>query len=226
MAPNKATTRNKVKQQHLLDLCRRHGSDISLCPSADATNSNAGRRLIRRKRGTSGNWRPFRQLTKRIGNPAAMPVKTARNLQQRSDAAMAFMPTSLQTLCLRARQVGIRCERLGRRQRQARAQARLATEGRARQPGRCPAHSENRLCRGKPHGRRQGGKDLASDRGRCATLQSAKHATPKGAGWTSRSQPGACEPWALKEVSGRSRERENARSRRNFGHGGQGTAEQ
>jgi len=55
---------------------------------------------------------------------------------------------------------------------------------------------------------------LASDRGRCATLvSSAKHATPQGAGWTSRSQPGAREPWVLKEVSERSRERKNAHAK-------------
>lgn len=68
---------------------------------------------------------------------------------------------------------------------------------------------------------------MASDGGRCATLpNSAKHATPQGAGWTSRSQPGASEPWVLKEVSGRPRERKNARTQRNFGHGEQGVAEQ
>lgn len=158
-----------------------------LCPSADAFHSNAERRLALR-----GTWHaaeqetahPSNQATGRpSGKPTAMSVKTVQNLRQRSDAAMASVPTSLWNPFPKARQVSIRCERRWARQRELKAQARLATERRARQTGRCPAYSENRLCRGKPHGRRQGGKDLASDRGRCATLQnSAEHATPQGAG--------------------------------------------
>jgi TfoX/Sxy family transcriptional regulator of competence genes len=158
-----------------------------LCPSADAFCSNVEWRLALR-----GTWQTAKQATvqpreqatgRPSGKPAAMSAKTAQNLRRRSDAAMASVPTSLWNPFPQARQVSTRYERRWGRQRQLKAQAHLATERRARQTERCPAYSVNKLCRGKPHGRRQGGKDLASDRGRCAALQNgAKHATPQGAG--------------------------------------------
>jgi len=181
----KANRSQDQGSRRLLDLCRRHGSDIScahaLTPSAAMRDDDwhcaelgmrPSRKLRDRDQATGGP----------SGKPTAMSAKAAQNLQQRSDAVMASVPTSLRNPFPKARQVSIRCERRWGRQRQLKVQARLATERRARQTERCPAYNENRLCRGKPHGRRQGGKDLASDRGRCATLQnSAEHATQQGA---------------------------------------------
>lgn len=45
-----------------------------------------------------------------------------------------------------------------------------------RRAGRQPTHENDRLCRGKPHGRRQGGKDLASEPSRCAALKNQRGA--------------------------------------------------
>ena len=156
-----------------------------------------------------------------------MSAKTTQDLQQRSDAGMASVPTSRQTASARtkrlaARQVSIRCERQWERQRYPKAAAHLATERRARQTERCPAYSENKLCRGKPHGRRQGGKDLASDRGRCATLRKRREARNV----TGRRLNKPLSTGSKRTLGVERSQRKFARTWRNFGHGEQGSAGQ
>lgn len=87
---------NRLQNQgsrRLLDLCRRHRSDISCAPSADALHSNAERRLALRGTRQTGNQatgQPKNGATgSPSGKPTAMSAKTAQNLRQRSDAAMA-----------------------------------------------------------------------------------------------------------------------------------------
>lgn len=202
-----------------------------LCPSADVFHSNAERRLAlcgTRQTANQATGEPASRATgRKSGKPTAMSAKTTQDLQQRSDAVMASVPTSRQTASARtkrlaARQVSIRCERRWGRQRQLKAQAHLATERRARQTERCPAYSENRLCRGKPHGRRQGGKDLASDRGRCATLPKQREARNV----TGRRLNKPLSTGSKRTLDVERSQRKFARTWRNFGHGEQGSAGQ
>lgn len=142
-----------------------------LCPRTDVFRSNAG-----------GDWRHqatenARETDSNVGRSRAEPAAAQRRCN-------GFEGQRASGTCFRSHDKSASgANGDGDGNVSSKLQAHLATERRARQTGRCPAHGENRLCRGKPHGRRQGGKDLASDRGRCEALQtSVKHATPRGAG--------------------------------------------
>lgn len=97
-----------------------------LCPSVDVFLSHAERRLAlcgTQRKANQATGEPASGATDRkSGKPTAMSAKTTQDLQQRSDAVMASVPTSRQTASARtkrlaARQVSIRCERRRGRQR-------------------------------------------------------------------------------------------------------------
>jgi hypothetical protein len=151
-------------------LSRRHESDISCAPALTQTSRDVGERLM----ATSGK-------------PAEMAVKTVRNLRQRAtllgQRTNRRKPEGKRANAHTDPVSGSACKSTsgangdGDGNVSPKLQAQRGKERRARQTERCPANNENKLCRGKPHGRSQGGKDLASDEvgaQRCKTAWSTQ----------------------------------------------------